>query len=83
MNTTTLMTDVPAETLLGLGILFGTAAIVLLALSTEAGNYPELRRWLQTAGRLVARRRPRHRCYLNLGRGCRRPTELAIHNWRT
>ena len=76
----TLMTDVPAETLLGLGLLFGTAAIVLLILSTEAGNYPEFRRWLQSVGRLVTSRSPRYRWYLSLCRGCPRSTELAIHN---
>lgn len=73
MNTTTLMTDVPAETLLGLGILFGTAAIVLLALSTEAGNYPEFRQGLRAMRHLLPRLRRRRRWHFPTTR----PAELA------
>lgn len=77
MNTKVLIADIPAELLLGLGLLFGTAAIALLALSTESGNYPEFRQWLAEIARLLPRRRFRRRWYANTCRDCPRESELA------
>ena len=77
MNTKALITDIPAEMLLGLGLMFGTAAIVLLALSTESGNYPEFRRWLKAATCLLPRRRLRRRWHFNRCQDCPRSSELA------
>lgn len=71
MNTKALIAEIPAELLLGLGLLFGITALVLITLSTEAGNYPEFRRCLLAITRLVPRRRLRRRWYFNTHQNCR------------
>ena len=82
MNTEALISYVPAEMLLGLGLLFGTAAIVLLALSVESGRYPEFRQWLSAITRLLPRRRLRRRWHFNTCSRCSREPELACYNER-
>ena len=75
MNNQTLIASAPAELLLGLGIFFGLAAIVLLLLSAEAGNYPQISGWLQVIRR--SRLRPRRRWYFNKGMPQRSNIELV------
>lgn len=40
-----LIASAPVEILVGLAIFFCVCAVVLFALSMEAGNYPALQRW--------------------------------------
>jgi hypothetical protein len=41
-----LVTAAPAATLVGLAIFFCISAVILFALSIEAGNYPAVVRWI-------------------------------------
>ena len=75
MNNQTLIASAPAELLLGLGIFFGLAAIVLLLLSAEAGNYREITIWWQAIRR--CRLRPRRRWHFNREAPQRSNIELA------
>ncbi len=68
MNTTTLIAQAPAEIILGLVLFFTVAAIVLLALSAEAGNYRDVSRDLRTLRRTILGVRPRRRWMFNTGR---------------
>ncbi len=68
MNTHALIADLPAEHLLGLGILFFIAALCLLLLSTEAGNYPEFSRNWRNLRTIFRWHRPRRRWYYNMPR---------------
>lgn len=48
MNTFTgslLIASAPTEILIGLGVFFCIAGVVLFALSVEAGSYPQVLRW--------------------------------------
>ena len=76
MDTHALIASAPAELLLGLGILFCAAGIILLALATEAGHYPEFRQWLELA-RALPRRRLRRRWLFNTGLAKGATTKLA------
>jgi hypothetical protein len=44
LNDTLLIASAPAEVLLGLGIFFVIAAVIVLLQSTDEGRYPEFRR---------------------------------------
>lgn len=65
MNTQLLITNVPTELLLELGFFFGLAAIILLALSIEAGNYRELGQLLRHTRNRLSWKRARRRWYFN------------------
>lgn len=65
MSTQPLIATVPAEQLLQLGLFFGLAAIILLALSIEAGSYPELRQLLRSTRNRLSWKRARRRWYFN------------------
>lgn len=67
MNASTLINDVPAEQLLGLGLFFGCAALILVALSAETGNYRDFSDWVTAVKMLAKRRRLRRRWTLSSG----------------
>jgi hypothetical protein len=58
LNDTLLIASAPAEVLLGLGIFFVIAAVIVLLQSTGEGRYPEFRRCIigLRAIRLMPRR---------------------------
>lgn len=50
MNTfidSSLIASAPAEILIGLGLFFCIAGLILLVLSVEERNYPQFRRWIK------------------------------------
>ena len=74
-NKSWLISEVPAELLLGLGIYFAATAVILLALSIDAGHYPEFSVWLRT----FLRDNPwtRHaRCWCYFSTPCGRPADV-------
>jgi hypothetical protein len=50
VNDTLLITAAPTEMLVGLAIFFTIAALLLVALSMEQGNYPQLKCSIQRLG---------------------------------
>jgi hypothetical protein len=67
MNTQSLIASAPAELVLGLGIFFGLAAIILFALAMEAGNYRDLTRWLRDTWNQLSPRHYRRHWYATSG----------------
>lgn len=69
MNTTLLVTQAPAETLLGLLLFFIFSATILVALAAEAGHYRDLNGVMRTLQRKLCELRPRRRWLFNTGIG--------------
>ena len=61
-----LIASAPAVLLLGLGLFFITAALVLLVQAIEAGNYPEFSGYLGRTAGAFSRLRSRRRWWFNL-----------------